>query len=159
MYQVVAQLEAIITITNIITAENIQSSNKQRLSVSASNLGSPLSTDNSELSELIKNFHQMNTRDIDTMGLSNDQENLLSDKDFKIIVDEVNDLIFRLVNKGFEFKLVKQQIIDHFNNNNTNSQEIYKWLSSNQKNSNSIFLLGYFNYDEIKSSKNNKEGF
>src|SRR2546430_5952721 len=42
-----------------------------------------------------KNFHQMNTRDIDTMGLSNDQENLLSDKDFKIIVDEVNDLIFR----------------------------------------------------------------
>ena len=58
-----------------------------------------------------------------------------------------------------ELNLGKRQVIDYFSNYITNSKEIYNWLSNNQDNLNSIFLLGYFNYQRIKTSKNNEKAF
>ena len=85
IYQVVAQLKAIIT-----TTENIQSSSKQELNLN--NVGALSTNINSEsqgeLSRLIQNFDKMNTKEIDSIVVSSKQENLLSKKDFNIIIDE-----------------------------------------------------------------------
>jgi len=99
----------------------------------------------------------MSTKEIDSIAVSNKQENLLFEKDFNIIVDEVNDFIFKLLNKGTDDDGEKQNVIDYIENNNINPQEIYNWLLNNQYNSNSIFLLGYFNYCGIETSKNKKK--
>ncbi|POG65701.1 kinase-like domain-containing protein [Rhizophagus irregularis DAOM 181602=DAOM 197198] len=164
IYQVVDWLKAKITKTDIIT-ENPQLSDEQELNEV------PLSTNNSEsqgdLSQLIQNFNKMNTKEIDNIVVSSEQEILLNEKDlkdfnrkdFSIIVDEINDLIYKLCNKGIEWKLVREQVIEYFNNYNTNSQEINNWLLNNQNNSNSIFLLGYFNFYVIETSRNYEKAF
>ncbi|RGB42657.1 hypothetical protein C1646_648867 [Rhizophagus diaphanus] len=156
IYQVVDLLKAIITKKDIIM-ENPQLSNKHKLNEI------PLSTNNSELqgdlSQLIQNFNKMNTKEIDNITVSSEQEKLLNEKDFNSIVDEIINLIYKLYDKGIEWKLIKEQVIVYFNNYNTNSQEIYNWLSNNQNNSNSIFLLGYFNFYGIETSENNEKAF
>ncbi|POG65708.1 uncharacterized protein OCT59_024379 [Rhizophagus irregularis] len=143
-------------IDNIIM-ENPQLLNEQELNEV------PLSTNNSEsrgeLSQLIQNFNEMNTKEIDNIAVVNEQEKFSTEKDVNRIVGETNDLIFKLYNKGIEWKLIKEQVIEYFHNYNTNSQEIYNWLSNNQNNSNSIFLLGYFNYFGIEINKNNEKAF
>ncbi|POG66384.1 kinase-like domain-containing protein [Rhizophagus irregularis DAOM 181602=DAOM 197198] len=73
-----------------------------------------------------------------------------------IIVDEIVDLIFREVNRKDESK---QHVLDYLNNHNINSKEIYNRLSFNQTNSNSIFLLGYFNYYGIGTPNDNRRAF
>ncbi|GBC06009.1 hypothetical protein RclHR1_06550013 [Rhizophagus clarus] len=83
------------------------------------------------------------------------QEKLSTDR----IVDGINDLIFKLLNKGVDDQLIDEQIIEYFNYYNTNSQEIYNWLSKNQNSSNAIFLFGYFNYYGSETSENEKEAF
>jgi len=40
-----------------------------------------------------------------------------------------------------------------------NSQEIYNWLLINQNNSDSIFLLGYFNFTGIETSEDKRKAF
>ena len=82
----------------------------------------------------------MNTKEIDSIAVSSRHENLLTEKDFNIIVDEINDLIVKIQIKAFDIKLEKQQVIDYFNNNNINLQEIYNWLLNNQNNSNAFCL-------------------
>ncbi|PKY25282.1 kinase-like protein [Rhizophagus irregularis] len=155
IYQVVDLLKAMFITKTDIIAENPQLLDEQELSEVH------LSTNNSglqgELFQLIQNFDEMNTNEIDNT-IVNIQEKLLAEKDFSKVVDETNDLIFKLYNKGIDMDLVKEQIIKYFNNYNTNSQEIYNWLSNNQS-SNSIFLLGYFNLLGIEISKNNEKAF
>ncbi|POG65711.1 uncharacterized protein OCT59_024378 [Rhizophagus irregularis] len=155
-YQVVDLLKAMITKTDIIT-ENPPLLNEQEFSeihLNTNNLESQ-----GELSQLIQNFDKMNTKEIDNRAVSNKQVKLPTEKDFNRIVDETNDLIFKLYNKEIEWYLVKEQVIEYFNKYNTNSQEIYNWLSNNQNNSISIFLLGYFNYLGIKTSRNYEKAF
>jgi TPR repeat protein len=102
----------------------------------------------------------MNTKEIDSMVISSKQENHSTEKDFNIyIVDEINNFINILNNIGIEWKLEKQQVIEYFNNHNLNSQEFYNWLLNNQNSSNSIFILGYFNYYGIVTSENNDKAF
>ncbi|RGB42655.1 hypothetical protein C1646_786116 [Rhizophagus diaphanus] len=155
IYQVV---EAIITKTDIVI-ENPQLLNEQEFSEV------PLSTNNSEprgeLSQLIQNFCKMNTNEIDNIAVSNEQEKLLTEEDFNRIVDEINYLIFKLLNKGTsKGELVKEQVIEYLKNYDTNLQEIYNWLLINNQNiSNSIFLLGYFNYKGIETRINYKKAF
>jgi TPR repeat protein len=90
--------------------------------------------------------------------LSSEREKLLFEG-FDIIVDEINDLIFKLNNKGTEWELEEQQVIKYFKDNNLNSQKIYYWLLNNQTSSNSIFILGYFNFFGIATSENNGKAF
>ena len=50
-----------------------------------------------------------------------------------------------MLNEGKE-PISKQCTFDYFSNNDINSQEIYNWLLDNQYDSDSTFLLGYFNF-------------
>src|SRR2546423_11610110 len=74
------------------------------------------------------------------------------------MVNEIVDIIFKEYNKGIEWKVIKQHVLDYINNHNVNLQ-IFNWLLENQNNSDSIFLLGYFNYLGIETSKNKGEAF
>ncbi|CAB4415462.1 unnamed protein product [Rhizophagus irregularis] len=146
--QVLERLKEIITKTNITTENNISASLND--------------TDNNslhgEMSRIIQNFNKMNTKEIVPTNLA--IENNSPEKNLKKVNDIVN-YIFKIVNEGKEFTLTKniKNILDYFNNNNINSQEIYDWLLINQNNSDSIFLLGYFNYLGIETSEDNKKAF
>jgi TPR repeat protein len=157
IYQVVEWLKAMITKTDVIT-ENPQLSSEQELNEP------PLSTNNfgsqGELSQLIQKFDKMNTKEIDTMTMQTKQEELSIEKDFNIIVDEINDYMLKITTKRIEWVLFEQQVIDYFNNYNINLQEIYNWLVlNNQNNSNSIFLLGYFIHFGIETNKDLTKAF
>jgi hypothetical protein len=145
-----------ITKTSVIT-ENHQISSKQKLNEAST------STNNLKLqgesSQLIQNFNKLNIKEIDPILLLSKQEYLSTENDFNITVDKINDFIFKLNNKGIEKKFERQKAIEYLNNNNINSQEIYNWLLDNQNSSNSVFLLGYFNYYGIVTSENDKKAF
>ncbi|GET04735.1 kinase-like domain-containing protein [Rhizophagus clarus] len=134
------------------------SSDKQEFN-EASSISTNKSELQGELSQLIENFDKINTKEIDSIEILSEQGNISIEKDINIIVDEINDLISTLLNKGFLGHLVKQQVIDYFNDHNMNSQEIYNWLLDNQISANSIFLFGYFNYYEIGTSIDYKKAF
>ncbi|RIA89586.1 kinase-like domain-containing protein [Glomus cerebriforme] len=74
-----------------------------------------------------------------------------------ITVNEIVDLI----SKDCDKKKIEWTVINQytFNNHNINPKEIYNWLLNNQNNSNSIFLLGYFNYFGIRTIRNYKQAF
>ncbi|EXX54087.1 uncharacterized protein OCT59_016289 [Rhizophagus irregularis] len=152
IYQVVDWLNAIVTKSDVIV-ENHQISNEQELNETS------LSTNSSELqgdlSQLIQNFDKMNIKEIDPTAI----ENFSTEKDFNILVDEINDLTYKLKNKGIGWKLEKQQTIEYFNNHNLNLQEFYNWLLTNQNSLNSIFILGYFNFHGIITSENSDKAF
>src|ERR1051325_8524677 len=63
------------------------------------------------------------------------------------VIDELVNITFKMINKGKE----KQHILDYINNQEIVLQDIYNWLLKNQNNSNSIYLLGYFNYHGIET--------
>src|SRR5438034_11793087 len=63
-----------------------------------------------------------------------------------IIIDGLFNLIFNELNEGKNSKMIKQHILNYINNYKIISQEIYNWLLNNQNDSNSIYLLGYFNF-------------
>ncbi|GBB88065.1 hypothetical protein RclHR1_01460015 [Rhizophagus clarus] len=156
IHQVVDWLEMMITKADVMT-ENFQSSDKQEFDEAS--LSTSYSELRGELSQLIQNFDRMDTKEIESIAILNKQENLSTEKDFNMKVDQINDFIFKLLNKGFEVHLSKQKVIEYFNNHNINLQKIYDWLLNNQNNSNAIFLLGYFNYYGIITSVDYKEAF
>ncbi|GET03023.1 kinase-like domain-containing protein [Rhizophagus clarus] len=87
------------------------------------------------------------------------QANIMIEKDFNIMIDEINDFVYKEVNEAFENKLSIQKVNEYFSNHNINVQEVYNWLLNNQVNANSIFLIGYFNLYGIATSKNNERTF
>ncbi|RGB39545.1 kinase-like domain-containing protein, partial [Rhizophagus diaphanus] len=84
-----------------------------------------------ELSKIIQKFNKINIEEI--------KPSITSDYDFKMIVDE----IVELHNKMGEYKWI---IYNSLKNYNMTSREIYIWLLNNQHYSNSVVLLGNFNY-------------
>ncbi|GET03230.1 kinase-like domain-containing protein [Rhizophagus clarus] len=101
---------------------------------------------------LIKNF-------INQPPEPNITKEIVIEKDFNIIVDEINDFIYKKLDETQQFELVKQKVIKYFNEHNINAQEIYNWLLNNQISTNSIFLLGYFNSCGIVTSNDNEKAF
>ena len=119
-------------------------------------LNSAETSSHGELSQIIQNFHNMNTNDLN-FTLSDEQtfnENVSSEK---IVVKETITFIFKICNEGKEPTLRKQYTLDYLSNHNINSLEIYNWLVNNQNDSDSIFLLGYFNFYGIETVVNYKE--
>ncbi|PKK69082.1 kinase-like protein [Rhizophagus irregularis] len=149
IFQVVDWLKAIVTKIDITIDQQFPSN--QKLYDNSESQG--------ELSQFIRNFGKINIKEIDPIAVSIEQEKLLFEKGFNIIVDEVNDYLVKLANKGIDWQLLKLQVIEYFNYHTIDLQEIYNWLLNNQNNSNSIFLLGYFNYFGIKTSKNIEKAF
>ncbi|EXX52066.1 Skt5p [Rhizophagus irregularis DAOM 197198w] len=151
--QVVTWLNALIIKTDVII-ENHQVKNKQELNEAIS-LSANNSEPRGELSQLMQNFEKMkiDTKKIDSFEIS---ENLSTEKDFNMIVGEINDYIYKLKNKG-NYNI--SELEKHFNNYNASLQEIYNWLLNNQISSNSIYLLGYFNYYGFVTNQNNKKAF
>ena len=101
-----------------------------------------------ELSRMIQDFDKMNTNEIESITTTSKptiNQDILPENDLSIIVNEITKLIIEVKNKGT--KLSKQCVLNYINNQNTNPQKIYDQLYNNQNNnSNSTFLLGYFNY-------------
>ncbi|GBB99019.1 hypothetical protein RclHR1_00340010 [Rhizophagus clarus] len=109
--------------------------------------------------QIIQNFKKIKISEIDPIAVSNERVKLSFEKGFKIIINELNDLIFKSLDKGIEPKLISVRINEYYNNYNINSREIYNWLLDNLNSSNSIFLLGYFYYKGIGTSKNCDKAF
>ncbi|EXX63351.1 uncharacterized protein OCT59_007064 [Rhizophagus irregularis] len=159
--QVVERLEAIMTKINIITENyqtelSLRSTSTDGQNFNPINIGTLSNINNSlhgEMSQIIQNFGKMNT--IST-SLTNENKKNLN----KMVNDTVN-YIFKIINEGKELTHIKntKNIRDYFDNNNINSPEIYCWLLISQNNSDSIFLLGYFNYLGIETSEDNKKAF
>jgi TPR repeat protein len=108
------------------------------------------------MSQFIQNFNEMSTKEIVFAN-----ENISLEKNLNKIVNDIVNYIFKIANEGKESTLIKnnKDILDYFDNNNINSQEIYDWLLIYQNNSDSIFVLGYFNYLGIEANEDNKKAF
>src|SRR5436190_1654184 len=131
---------------------NYQQQNENFDKITIDQIANVESSSHVELSQIIQYFDKINIKEII-------ESTILPENDLDIAVDEINEIIFEISNKGIEHELEKQQINDYFNNYNTNSKEIYHWLLNNQNSSNSIFLLGYFNFNGIETSENNEKAF
>ncbi|GET03252.1 kinase-like domain-containing protein [Rhizophagus clarus] len=103
--------------------------------------------------------HFINQSNNNSLAISNVQKNLSIEKDFNIMVDEINDFIYKLVNEALGYELTKQKVIEYFSDYNINTQETYNWLLNDQINANSIFLLGCFNLYGIVTSSNKENTF
>ncbi|GBB86612.1 hypothetical protein RclHR1_00130053 [Rhizophagus clarus] len=101
-----------------------------------------------------RNIIKLNTKF--TMPIN---KRIIFEKDLIIIVKEIVSFIFKITDQGKDCKLRKQILLNYFHNQDINSDEIYNWLIKNQNDSDSIFLLGYFNYLGIKMNENYKKAF
>jgi TPR repeat protein len=167
--QVVERLKEIITKTNIVTENyqtelNLQSVSTDGQKFNPTNIDPSSNSDNhslhGEMSHFIQNFNKMSTKEIETITLIN--ENMPLEKNLNKIVNDIVNYIFKIDNEGKKSTLIKnnKDILDYFDNNNINSQEIYGWLLLiNQNSSDFIFLLGYFYYLGIETYENNKKAF
>src|SRR6266498_2691301 len=115
-----------------------------------------------ELSQTIKNFHRINLNEIEPKTTSKQIINckILPEKDLSIMVDEIIEFVFKMVNKGKSSILNEKSVLDFLNNQNIVSNEIlYNWISNHQNNSSMIFLFGYFKFFGIETSKDHEKAF
>ena len=138
---------------------NIQLSNEQQLKQLNSNIVE-VSENNSlplhgDLYQLIQNFNNMNTREPADQNVNN-----FISSSGSVIVGEILNIINNSSRaNGTNDADIKQNILNCLNNHNVNSQEIYNWLLSNQNDSNSIMVLGFYNHFGIGISINNQKAF
>jgi TPR repeat protein len=152
---VINRLKAIITKENIIikdfhlhddNKDNIQSSNNHQPNSNVE-ISEKLNSLHGDLSQIIQNFSMMNTNE--ATSSSNQIDNSLN-----III---NDIINFVDDK--DNKIGKQKVLDYLNNHNITLQEINNLLLNIQNNSNSIVLLGKFNYLGIGIDIDKKKAF
>ncbi|GES88018.1 kinase-like domain-containing protein [Rhizophagus clarus] len=129
--QVVDKLKTITTKENIIT--NVQSSNNNL------DVEFPENTNSlhGELSQVIQNFDMINTKEIETSMSSGNKFNAIINDIINVLDREDNNIV---IGKG------KQKVLNYLNDHNITLQEIIDNLLNNQDDSNSIALLGKFNY-------------
>jgi TPR repeat protein len=145
MNQVVAKLKVIIKNSDIITQTD-------SFQLSAINLNDIdlLYTNNSSYKELshqiIQNF-EINKEEIGPT--TQNIHEVIFEEELGIVIDEIVNIYFEALNKGKEENDRKKCILNYINDCKINLQEIHTWVLSNQNDSNSIYLLGYFNYHGI----------
>src|SRR5438067_1322884 len=96
-------------------------------------------SNNKELSQIVQNFDKMNIKEIEPTT-QNICENIF-EEDLSIVINELVNLTFKEINEGKDKGVRKQHILDYINNHKIDLQEIHIWLSNNQNDSNSIYLL------------------
>ncbi|EXX77607.1 Kic1p [Rhizophagus irregularis DAOM 197198w] len=84
--------------------------------------------------------------------------NILPEKEDPNVVNKLIEFVFMITEKK-ETTTIGQNIIDYFNKNEIDSLKIYKQLLDNQNDLDFIFLLGYFYYVGIETSKNYESAF
>ncbi|POG69866.1 uncharacterized protein OCT59_023789 [Rhizophagus irregularis] len=124
---------------------NVQSSSKQLNLKAFEDFDKNLP--HGELSKIIQKFNKINIEEI--------EPSMTSDYYFKTIVDEMVELLNKTLEEGKD----RRNIYDYFNNYDMTSQEIYIWLLNNQHYSNSIVLLGDFNYLGIEINVDKNKAF
>jgi TPR repeat protein len=82
---------------------------------------------------------------------------MLLSNNYEMIIDKMVNLLDKIVVDGDEMN--RQIIYNYLNNYDIASQEIYMWLLDNQNHSNSIVLLGDFNYFGIEINIDKKKAF
>ncbi|GBC20507.2 kinase-like domain-containing protein [Rhizophagus irregularis DAOM 181602=DAOM 197198] len=110
-----------------------------------------------ELTQIIQNFDKIYIKEIKPTTQNINES--IYEEDLSIVVDELINITFKDLNDGSENNLRKYHILNFLNNHNIILQEIYNWLLNNQYHSNSTYLLGYFNYHGIVTSKDRQEAF
>ena len=85
-----------------------------------------------ELPQSIQKFDKMGMKEIEPTTQNINES--IYEEDLSIVVDELNNLYFKMVNEGKYVR--KQHILDNINNHKINLKEIYNWLLNNQNNSN-----------------------
>ncbi|GES99891.1 kinase-like domain-containing protein [Rhizophagus clarus] len=155
--QVIERLNAIITKTGEITREitakitEDYQMNDYELNLGFNSSGSMtmINSASGELSNFIKNFNNLDTKEIETIiptTVSDDVNNIV-------------EFITKMINEGKEPRTRKQCILNYFNEYHINPEETYKLLLNNQNNPDSVFLLGYFNSLGIGTSVNYEKAF
>ncbi|GBB83537.1 hypothetical protein RclHR1_10230007 [Rhizophagus clarus] len=108
-----------------------------------------------ELTQIIQNIDKIDIKEINPTTQNINKS--IYEEDLGIVVDELINLTFKDLNKGNEDNVRKQHILDYIDKHNVILQEIYNWLLNNQNHSNSIYLLGYFNYHGIVTDNNKQK--
>src|SRR6266496_770647 len=112
-------------------------------------------SDNIDSSYTVLITLQMNIKEIEPT--TQNIKEIIFEEDLNIVIDKLVNLYFKEVNEGKEEIIRKKHILGYINNYKINLQEIYFWLLNNQNNSNSIYLLGYFNYYGIETNINKQK--
>src|SRR5579862_2326286 len=110
-----------------------------------------------EFSQIIQNFNKIDIKEIEPT--TKNVNEYIYEEDFSIVTDELVNFIFKEINEGKEENIRKQHVFNCINNYKINSQEIYNWLLTNQNNSNSVYLLGFFNCYGIGTNINKQKAF
>ncbi|GBC20341.2 kinase-like domain-containing protein [Rhizophagus irregularis DAOM 181602=DAOM 197198] len=108
------------------------------------------------LSHITRNFFRINISEIEPT--TQDIEYIFDD-DLNIVIDNLINLYFQETNKGKEEKVRKKFVLDYFNYYKINLQKMYYWLLNNQTCSNTVYLLGYFNYHGIEIDIDEQNAF
>src|SRR5436190_347264 len=125
-----------------------------QLNINSNNVDT-LNSNNSlcgESSQIIQNFYKVDIKEIGPT--TQDIKETIFEEDLNIVINELINLCFEeVLNK-------KQFVLDYFNIHKINLQEIYNWILNNETtSSNSIYLLGYFNYHGIGTNIDKKNAF
>ncbi|EXX50180.1 uncharacterized protein OCT59_023942 [Rhizophagus irregularis] len=79
------------------------------------------------------------------------------EEDLSIIIDKFVNIYFKEINEGIEESVCRESAFGYIDDCKISIQEIYHWLLINQDCSNSIYLLGYFNYHGIVTDINKEK--
>ncbi|EXX51766.1 uncharacterized protein OCT59_015916 [Rhizophagus irregularis] len=107
-----------------------------------------------EFSQIIQNFNKINIKEIKPTI-----KNSIFDGDLSIIIDEMVNFIFKELNEGIYKEIINKNFINFMNDHEIIPKEIYNYILNDQNNSNSIYLLGYFNYYGIEVNINQQRAF
>ncbi|GBC06370.1 hypothetical protein RclHR1_00680014 [Rhizophagus clarus] len=110
-----------------------------------------------KFSRIIQNFYKINIKEREPTTQNIDE--IIFEEDLGIVVDDLFNFCFKEVNEGKEESVIKQHVLDYINNHKLDLHEFYNWFLNNQNNSNSIYLLGYFNCHGINLNINKQKAF